>query len=223
MKVAVCLCGYIRTWEHTKRNFMKIFCKDVEVDLFVHTYFQNYYEYSSRKENVIYSEEEIIDMFDGMNLKDIIIEDRNIILPGIIKDSDKYKDIKNFSNTIRDSSDPNSQSLDNGVRIYDQFRKIELCNNLRKEYEKENNVEYDIVVKTRFDILYFRSPNWESLKDGQLHTEKGTTAGYPPDGVIFGTPEVMDKAFFTRWSELELLMRSPILPGGNCNCGNILP
>jgi|UniRef100_A0A6C0IZ50 hypothetical protein len=32
--------------------------------------------------------------------------------------------------------------------------KIKLCNELRKEYEQENNIKYDIVIKTRFDVYY---------------------------------------------------------------------
>lgn len=38
--------------------------------------------------------------------------------------------------------------------IYSQLRKVKLCNELRKEYEQENNIKYDIVIKTRFDVYY---------------------------------------------------------------------
>ena len=38
--------------------------------------------------------------------------------------------------------------------IYSQIRKVNLCNDLKKEWEKDYNFKYDIVIKTRFDIYY---------------------------------------------------------------------
>jgi len=52
MKVAICIAGFIRTWEHTKRTFLEQM-KGSEIDVFVHTYKQNYYEFTAGKKDFI--------------------------------------------------------------------------------------------------------------------------------------------------------------------------
>lgn len=54
MRIAICLSGFIRTWEFTKWSLLNILCRDIEYDIFVHTYKQNYFEYSAGQQNVIY-------------------------------------------------------------------------------------------------------------------------------------------------------------------------
>jgi hypothetical protein len=130
MKVAILLCGHVRSWDKCKEWFLQCF---KGTDIFVHTYntVLNYHPYISQTENIInnkstLSTPEIVELI-GLDLKKIVVEDDNsVFIP-----SDKV---------ITDD-------------IYCQYRKNFLCNNLRLEYEKENNFEYDIVIKTRFDIV----------------------------------------------------------------------
>ena len=76
MKIAICISGFIRTWENTKDSFIHTLCKDVTPDVFVHTYNQNYFECSAGKEDIIYSDDDIRDMFTDCNVKEIVIENR---------------------------------------------------------------------------------------------------------------------------------------------------
>jgi hypothetical protein len=131
MKIAILLCGHVRSWDKCKESFLNSL-KDT--DIFIHTYntVLNYHPYISQTKNIInnkstLSTPEIVDLI-GLDIKKIVVEDDNsIFIP-----SDKV---------IADD-------------IYCQYRKNFLCNNLRLDYEKENNFEYDIVIKTRFDIVY---------------------------------------------------------------------
>lgn len=40
------------------------------------------------------------------------------------------------------------------TRITSQFYSIQQANNLKKQYEEENNFKYDVVIKTRLDLEY---------------------------------------------------------------------
>jgi len=207
MKIAICISGFIRTWEFTKNSFKYLLCKDKthEIDIFVHTYNQNYFEQSAGLENVFYTSEDIYKMFEGFNIKNIIIENRDDIHGEIVKENAKFMNCVNNQNQIKESSDVNAKSYNTGVRILDQLRKLEKCFDLKREYEKKNSFKYDLAVKTRFDILYKTSPVWEYIKEGTLYTETDTTGGYPHDCVTFGKNTDMDK-YSLRYSTINELI-----------------
>jgi len=207
MKIAICISGFIRTWEFTKNSFKYLLCKDKrhEIDIFVHTYHENYFESSAGLEDVIYTTEEIHKMFEDFNVKSIIIENRDDIHGDIIKENTKFMGCINNKNKIKESSDVNAKSYNIGVRILDQFRKIERCFDLKREYEKKNSFKYDLAVKTRFDILYKTSPVWEYIKEGTLYTETDTTGGYPHECVTFGKNTDMNK-YSLRYSTINELI-----------------
>ena len=220
MKIAICLSGFIRTWKHTKNNFKHMLCNGEPPDLFIHTYKQNFYEYSAGKQDVEYTYEEIEDMFSDFNVINLVVEDRDIEFPKVLKEGELYKNCNNYFNMINESSDQDAKTAPVGARIIDQLRKIELCNNLKKQHEDEIGKKYDVVLRSRMDVLYFQTPNW-NIASNNIYTEKGTTGGYPHDCVTYGTSETMD-IFSSRYSELESMMFGDIIKGGDC-CGNIIP
>lgn len=53
-----------------------------------------------------------------------------------------------------------------GVRIntiLPMFYKIFKCNELKKDYEEENNIKFDIVVRTRFDLYILSKINFKNI------------------------------------------------------------
>lgn len=207
MRIAICISGFIRTWEFTKNSFEYLLCKDKthEIDIFVNTYNQNYFELSAGLEDITYTKEQIYKMFEGFNVKSIIIENRDDIHNDLIKENEKFIHCTNNKCKIQESSSINAKSYNTGVRILDQIRKVERCFDLKREYEKKNNFKYDLAVKTRFDILYKTSPVWEYIKEGTLYTETDTTGGYPHDCVTFGKNIDMDK-YSLRYSTINELV-----------------
>ncbi len=211
MKIAICISGFLRTWEYNKDSFVNVFCKGLDmsnVDIFIHTYYQNFHEATAGLEDITYTKDEILAMFANLPLKDFIIENRTkewlrdkIVGPSV----EKYKDVPNFMYDFAESSDGGAQKIPLGSRIYDQLRVMESANNIRREHEKSNKVKYDLVVKTRFDVFYHSTPNWiySELGNGEIHTELGTTGGYPRDCVCISTPEVMDNTYASRFSNLD--------------------
>ena len=211
MRIAICISGFLRTWDYNKKTFTDVFCKGLDmsnVDIFIHTYNQNYHEFSAGIKDVTYTNEEILEKFEGLPIRDYIIENRteewlreNLVRPSL----EKYRNVPNFTGEIVESSDPNTLKIPLGTRIYDQLRVMESANNLRKGYEKTAGISYDLVAKTRFDIYYHSTPTWsvKTLGNGKIHPDIGTTDGYPPDCVCVSTPEVMDNTYACRFSNLD--------------------
>ena len=223
MKIAVCLSGFIRTFQHTKNSLKNILCKGIQPDLFVHTYAENYYEYSSGNENVVYTIDEIRKIFEGFNVVQLEVENRSSILPSLLEEGKKFSHCRNYGFMIKESSDSKSVKIPVGVRIIDQLRKIELCNNLKKDYEKKMGFTYDYVVRTRMDIFFLDTPDWSKIQENHIYTEVGCTGGYPHDCVIFGKSREID-IFSSRYSQLKnMLLTSTPIKGGNCSCKNIVP
>lgn len=203
MKIAICLSGFIRTWEYSKVSFIKNLIQNLDCDIFIHTYRQNYYEYSSVKKDIIYTEDEIKSMFDLINVKDIVIEDRDIIKEKIEQDSKKYENITNYKIRIKESSDEIENYVNLGIRIYDQLRKIHLCNELRKEYQLKNNIKYDFIVKSRFDVLYIDKIDWGLFNnENMVYNGIDGCGGFPDDLVGIGKEGPMN-AYMDRFLNLD--------------------
>ena len=91
-----------------------------------------------------------MNLFSGINVKEIIVEDYD----------DIEKEILNISEKIINKLD-----IDYPPNFISSLRKVKLCNNL----VKKSNIEYDIVVRTRPDILY-----------GEVFVEKNTDSFHTP-------------------------------------------
>jgi len=219
MKIAICISGFLRTWEYTKKSFIEQLLqdKDNEYDLFIHTYCQNLYECTAEKNDILLTKKEIEDLFDGLNLRVLTVEDRDELLPSLLKESEKYKHISNYNLEQPESSDINSISIPIGARTYDHLRKLHLCNESRKNYEQENDITYDLVVKTRFDLCYYNSPDWKACLDGKVYFEFGACFGWPNDTFCITTPYVMDNWYANRFTKFdEMFITGPNIIDGIC-------
>jgi hypothetical protein len=148
MKIAILLCGHIRTWEKCKNSFLNTFPKDV--DVFMHTY-SSQYHYHPYIQNQIQLDNEInnkilIDIKELVNLPNL----KRIVIEKEIDEIDMKEYPINFD-------------------IYSQLRKVDLCNELRKEWENEHGFKYDVVIKTRFDIYYEDKFNLNSLSKNNIY------------------------------------------------------
>jgi hypothetical protein len=146
MKIAVLLCGNIRTWEKTKDSFDAFF-KNIEYDLFISTYNQKY-NYSPywlnlypnfKNNDIILSDEQIINMFYNKT--------QNIIITS-------YNENKLFLNNEIKKMHPKMIEITNFETFFSQYNNIRKGIQLIDEYERKNGFKYDIIIKTRFDLLY---------------------------------------------------------------------
>lgn len=128
MKIAVCISGQPRTWFTAKENIFTYFdLKGHEVDFFIHTWNQNTFRESSNIE----SERTYVDVD-----KNEFIEMRKYFKPKLM--------------TVEEYTSENFISIWSSL-FYSFMKSIWL----KRKYELDNDFEYDIVIKTRFDVNFY--------------------------------------------------------------------
>jgi hypothetical protein len=75
-----------------------------------------------------------------------------------------------------------------------QVNKINLCNQLRKKYQKENKIKYNWICRFRFDLLPINKINYSALKKEYLYVPKSKPSKIPicNDMIAISNEELMD-------------------------------
>jgi hypothetical protein len=133
MKIAICLSGMMRNFENTHHRFKKYIMDQHSPDIFFSGY--------PNKEGYEYCKEKLINFY---NPKKYILNTYNDqIRKKICNDENKYQNNKRTETVVNN--------------FLSQIYNIKLSDQLRIEYEKENNFFYDVVVRSRMDVYYFKS------------------------------------------------------------------
>jgi len=173
MRIAILLCGHIRTWEKCKDNFIQTFCQEHEVDIYVHTYNQKYCYHPfiagklniSDEKNTQEITQKDLQLFDIINVKKIVLENQENVINGIT-DIDEYP-----------------VNMD----IHCQYRKINLCNSLLQEQNT-----YDLIIKTRMDIKYSTPFILPNAKENTIYISPCDTV-YPQDACFIAEPKTFNR------------------------------
>ena len=180
MKIAVCMSGQLRQWEIAKEN-QKWFWETskglgvTQIDYFIHTW-----DYSGDREGVSQpyitrdvSREEFDNVVDWYKPKGCMFDDRQ---------SDYFLHNDHWSSLF--------YSLSQSVM-------------LKRQHEIENDFEYDIVIKSRpdvvFDPIYHFS--WEHLENNLLYTTHGGIMEHE-----FGMFNVNDCVFYSNSYTMDLMI-----------------
>ena len=156
MKVAVLLFGQSRffdiTWPLIKEEFT---FDNVDVDFFVHFWDNTGY-------TPLGTEEPISD-----NIQNILTAEdfKKVKITNYEKLDNACDVIKNFYDNIVCRENPIQNSRENLRYTFGQHYSIKTAYNLIKDYEKCNNIEYDLIVKTRSDIIYRIPECYESVEE----------------------------------------------------------
>lgn len=132
MKVALCLSGQTRKWNQTYQSIYDEIIKKYNTDIFIHTWdvvgnmVPHHYieDYTDNNQLPNY------DFISKYNPKKIKIDFSN------------YNLFKNKT--------PKSRFYNTLMMWYS----IQESNNLRKEYEFENNIKYNCIIRCRFDLFF---------------------------------------------------------------------
>ena len=157
MKIAILIPGHFRTWTYCKKNFIQTICdSNYQIDIFVDTYNCQYRANRELKETN--NKQIILDK----NLIDQYLGDFNVVA-GNVTDDDEL-DIANFSTS-------------DWLPLLFQYHtnKLFSVTNMFIEYE-QTHYAYDLVVKTRFDVLL------EDRLDYQMYYDKCKDN----DSIVFG-------------------------------------
>jgi len=164
VKIALMIVGNFRTWNLTKESFLDTFGG---IDTFVSTYdlrfgyHPNGWGVTDLQDELL-TEETWKDWLSGVNVKKASIE----------KFSDTDTIIKNELSKVKLSIP------ENAYQSYGQYRKFKIATDLVQQYEKENDFKYDIIIRTRFDLVYNDAPINYYIKDNEVAYHHGTS---PPN------------------------------------------
>ena len=145
MKLAVIIFGQSRffdiTWPLIKQEFT---FENVEVDFFVHFWHNTGYTPLGTEEPMDTNIRNIL------NLEKI----KKVKITNYDKLDKMCDEIKHFYDNIICRDNPLQNSRENLRYTFGQHFSIKTAYNLIKDYEKNNNIKYDLIVKTRSDIIY---------------------------------------------------------------------
>lgn len=186
-KIAVCLCGQARTWNYCKENIKNFYdnayhdSNNIEVDYFIHTWDINTWRYPKKDHSVFYNEpftehEGLCNFFNPKKFEienhESFIEKRNALYPNV-----QY------------------------ITWESLYHSIKKCILLKRTYELENNFEYDVVIKARFDCFYephsrFLTQQIDTLKAYTTHTivkmKKEFFSNNFDEAIFFADSKTMD-------------------------------
>lgn len=159
MKIAFCFSGQARDVKNTIESIKESWSKNHEVDFFYHSW-RGDKNISFRKDapSDTYSE----NVFEYINR---VLNPVNNLIESPIFFEKRYNDSAHwpcYHPVFNLNPDQNIQSM---------FYSMKRCNELKKNYEQQNNFLYDAVVKCRFDYIFLKQYNLKDFDLNFLHTK----------------------------------------------------
>jgi hypothetical protein len=146
MKIAICLSGQPRHLTLGYEMINKFIIQpnaEYNIDFFIHTW---------------YDEEDVDKLFNSAqytisNNIGVLLKDSDIIIKDLYKPK-KFliEPQKNFDKYVK-----NTEASDNAKQnsLCSLFYSMYISNNLKRDYEDQNNFSYDLVLRTRTDLIYY--------------------------------------------------------------------
>ena len=158
-RIAIQLFGHLRTYKDCYKSLLEKVVKSNEknaykVDIFIHSWNtlnqnNNRSGYSNNDLLKKFGESKTGEVLELYKAKKVLIEEQKVI------ESQKVKVLLN-------EKQGDIFFLDS-KNIYNMYYSMFKVNELRLEYEKENNIEYDFVIQTRPDILFIKDFNIDKI------------------------------------------------------------
>jgi 2-polyprenyl-3-methyl-5-hydroxy-6-metoxy-1,4-benzoquinol methylase len=191
LKAALLICSHLRTFDQNYKSLVDNILSRMDVDIFISTFdtlgmsyrWTDGDLYKIKTENI---KDQIISLYNPKKL--VIEKPKEFTLTPLMKQR------------ILEHRDVNG--------IISMFYKVEHCNSLRKEYEAETGVKYDVVIKFRTDIFVEEPiPISQAYDLNKLYLPAEGNYGGINDQIAWGSPEIMDK-YASLYSNLEGLLKA---------------
>jgi hypothetical protein len=186
MKIAILLPGHLRTWEYCKQNFIDKFIDERhQIDIFVDTYNEVESAYPTDR----------LDLYPKN--KKLVLSNHEVF--------DLFSDLNVVMFNVE------SEEINRGFEQGPQAVKIEKCYKLFQDYVSVHG-EYDLVIKSRFDILVEDKIDYNFFCENTLNNNFLFTSHIDINSQKFGfgrnycdhlgigNSDVMDK-YLTRYSK----------------------
>jgi hypothetical protein len=165
-KICFLICGHWREHEKYIEKYKNYLIKNKNIDIFIHTW--------SEQNPEIFSK-----VISSLSPNGMIIEQNNLIL-----ESFNWEE-KNKNKTIFGNIGYKLKYGDFSKYIISQLYGIYKCNELKSNYEKINNIKYDLVIKMRADFFIdFNLDNFNNimLNDDLLYIYNDNNHRHPMHG-----------------------------------------
>jgi len=172
MKIALCFSGFARTFKHTYPYLKKYILDHLNPDVFFYGY---------------------TDIDNGISEEDIV----NLYKPKKFYFKEYDEDAKNKiwdAYGTRQIGEIRMLSSMQPINILSQYYNLFNSNQLKKQYEEENNFKYDIVIRARTDCYFYRYFSEEELKVEKncVYIPDIWDFGHVSSGFAYGDSESMD-------------------------------
>ena len=199
MKIAYTLNGLVGGFSSTENKSMT--SKD------------NHESKKSSEKSLSYKEESLLTLkYCTKFLKKYVLDNNDIDIFIFSWEVDKEEEFKKYLNPKKiklipqiDFEIPEHLKGKNDRRVlahYSRWYGFKEVMKLKKEYEKENNFKYDLVVNARFDLCYNKPFDFSSLPTNQFHIP------IHPDHIHYGWPtsssEILDHIFVSNSDNMDM-------------------
>ena len=206
MRIALLLYGQPRFFQYTYKYILQEYTiKDCETHIFAHFWKDIGFGPEDDKSHTYYNIENLEELLNNINAKKYLIED--------------YTDLDQALLYIEKQINKKYKRYNLGQHI-----SMEKCFSLIQQYQKENNVKYDIVIKARTDILpiqnkssYNTNLEYEDIKYNNYIAPfktflPGTKNIVVPDFQAFQIPEeLLDNEYYYKKQQEK---QNPNFPPG---------
>jgi hypothetical protein len=176
LKVAVCFFGLFRSFDRTKETIKTNFLDIYNPDVFLYSpntfYAKNNQDPLNGQDNPVPLTEDYVKNFFGDKLKDFVIWDLD---PNI------------FIQQVQKNRMPEKNNIGQWAwRSYSMFHHIKKSLELRQNYERNNNIKYDVVILMRPDIELGKRMELEGLNLNKINHSVSHAASVFGFNILFG-------------------------------------
>lgn len=173
MKTAIILNGNIRTWKDTKDSFKETF-KHFDYDLYVSTY-DLQYQYHPHIQNVIQDSGDVLLTTAGIEALFADIPVKKLVIESAME----------VSKLVGAQSTSFDYRMKDSDTSFAQYRKFHNAIDDMSQVEMHENFKYDIVIKTRCDLVYNAMVHELHVRDKLVTVDQGNV--FPNDCIFIGT------------------------------------
>jgi len=197
MRVAICISGEFRTFKQNYKALMQNMIEPYNADVFISSWTKSSaMDIQGNKTELIIDKKEILEMYKPKGLKLYDFEENYFY---------ELKGIKIPEALIKAKPNHFRANLP-------QFYLMKDCNNQKTAYEDKNKFKYDVVIRTRFDLLPFKKINLNTLDLKKIYLKHIINDTYYCDQFAISSSELIDK-YTSVFDRLESYWKNPLQDG----------
>jgi len=158
-RIAIQLFGHLRTYKECHKSLLEKIAKSnekngYEVDIFIHSW--NTLNQENNRSGFV--SDDLVKEFGDSKTEEIsrLYKAKKVLI-------EEQKTIKNQKIKLLLNEKQGDIIFLDSKNVYNMYHSIFKVNELRKEYESENNIEYDFVIQTRPDIIFMQDLNIDEI------------------------------------------------------------